>query len=128
MGIDASEEAVRRAQRLTSIPKDTLSYAHRDLESNNFYVNLSHSRYGLVTCKLVYAFIKDKPAFLEKVTKLLEPKGIFVIITPMLEDVEEGKKGIAVDENAIKLLEVYFNKVELYKLNNLTYFIGTLRK
>lgn len=128
VGVDASLEAVKRARRLTSVASKVLSYVHGDLEGDDLYANEAHAQYGLITCKLVYAFIKDKPAFLEKVMGLLAPKGVLVVITPMLEDVEEDKKGIAVNENAIKLLEVYFNKVDLYKLNGLTYFIGTPRE
>jgi 2-polyprenyl-3-methyl-5-hydroxy-6-metoxy-1,4-benzoquinol methylase len=127
-GIDTSREAVRRAQHLTQVPSEYLSYVHKDLESDSLQLNPKDSRYSLITCKLVYAFIKDKPSFLKKVANLLAPKGIFVVITPMLEDVEENKKDIAVDENAFKLLEAYFNKAEVYKLNGLTYFVGTTRQ
>lgn len=124
VGIDASSEAVKRARHLTSVSSEALLYIHRNLESDEFQVTAEDSQYSLITCKLVYAFVKDKSAFLEKITNFLTPNGIFVVITPMLEDVEEDKKGIAVDESAIKLLETYFNKIERYKTNGLTYFVG----
>lgn len=127
-GVDASFEAVQRAKYLTQMPSKSLSYIHGDLENDDLQTNLEGSQYGLITCKLVYAFINDKPSFLKKVTSLLAPKGIFVVITPMLEDVEEDKRDVAVDEDAIKLLEAYFNKAKVYKLNGLTYFVGTERQ
>jgi hypothetical protein len=60
----------------------------------------------------------------EKVASLLAPEGLFVIVTPMLEDVEEDKKGVAIDGGAIELLKSYFDVVALYKVEKMTYIVG----
>jgi 2-polyprenyl-3-methyl-5-hydroxy-6-metoxy-1,4-benzoquinol methylase len=127
LGIDASNEAIQRAKTLTTVPNERLSYVQVDLEYDNLNEKTnSLAPYGLVTCKLVYAFIKDKSAFLEKVKTILHPKGVFVVITPMLDDVEEGKKGIAVDDEALQLFRDHFKDVSIYRLNGLTYIISRL--
>lgn len=120
LGIDASSEAVVRAKNYM-VPNEQLSYVQADLEED-FRDELKE--YGLITCKLVYAFIKDKPAFLERVASLLHSQGIFVVITPMLEDVEETKKEIATSEEDIKLLDTYFKRSAIYRENGLTYYVG----
>ncbi len=125
VGIDISSEAVRRAKKLTIIPDAQLSYAQVDLERDSLKEKAGMLEpYGLVTCKLVYAFIEDKYSFLERVKAVLHAKGMFVVITPMLEDVEEGKKSIVISDDDLKLLESCFKKVVIYKSNGLTYFVG----
>lgn len=125
IGVDASIAAVQRAQELTTVSAEKLSYIQANLEHDNLKNTAKAiAPYGLIMCKLVYAFIEDKAAFLEKVNSILHPKGTFVVITPMIEDVDETKKGIAINDAALHLLETYFRKAEVYKLNGLTYFIG----
>lgn len=125
VGIDASNEAVQRAKQFTTVPNEQLSYVQVDLEHDNLKEKTDTlSPYGMITCKLVYAFIQDKPAFLEKVKGILHPQGILVIITPMIEDVDEAKKGIAIKHDDLRLLESYFGKVTVYKSHGLTYFVG----
>jgi SAM-dependent methyltransferase len=125
MGVDASQEAIQRAKQLIIVSSDQLSYVQVDLEHDNLKEKTEVlAPYGTITCKLVYAFIKDKAAFLEKVRGILHPQGIFVVITPMLKDVDESKKSIAIGDDALALLETYFKKVAIYELNGLTYFIG----
>lgn len=125
MGVDGSSEAVQRAKQLTVVPEEQLSYAKVDLEHDDLKEKTSAlAPYGLITCKLVYAFIKDKLAFLEKTKDLLHPQGLFVIVTPMFEDVDESKKAIATQPEDLQLLEACFKKVTVYKSNGLTYFIG----
>lgn len=125
IGLDASSEAIKRAKQLTVAPNEELSYVQVDLENDDSIEKASiFVPYGLITCKLAYAFIEDKDSFLEKTSELLHPQGLFVTVTPMLEDVDESKKSIAIDDTDLKLLETYFKKIATYKLNGLTYFIG----
>lgn len=125
VGVDISSEAIQRAKQLTIIPDEQLSYTQVDLEHDSLKEKAGMlAPYGLITCKLVYAFIEDKHTFLEKIKDILHAKGMFVVITPMLEDVEEDKKSIAISDDDLKLLETCFKKVAIYKSNGLTYFVG----
>ncbi len=123
-GIDLSESAIQKAKELT-IFGDKLEYAVGDIETIN-PATLGLQPYSLITCKLVYAFIQDKDTFLESVRKLLDPQGIFVVITPMVNDVEPAKKGITTSSEDIALLEKHFKKRTLFKDDrHLTYFVGS---
>ena len=125
IGVDASEEAVQRAARLTNVSSQRLTYLQADLERDDLKQQLAIlAPFGLVTCKLVYAFIKDKPAFLEKLKQMLHPQGLFVVITPLLEDVEDHKKVIAVSSDDLQLLGIYFQQVAMDRVKGLTYFVG----
>lgn len=123
VGIDASTTAIKLAQSYTVVPENRLSYVKRDVERETIN-NLPLALYSLITCKLVYAFVKDKPAFLERVKQLLAPTGAFVVITPLPEEVPPEKRGIAVSEGEVKLLSGEFRQVALYRDRGLTHFVG----
>jgi 2-polyprenyl-3-methyl-5-hydroxy-6-metoxy-1,4-benzoquinol methylase len=122
VGVDASEEAIKRAIKL-AIGLDAPVYIYGDIEAHYENLKLRKHNFDLITCKLVYAFISDKPAFLQKISELLSPTGVFVVITPMIEDVPPEKASIAINDETIELLEAHFVKLATYKLNNLTYFV-----
>lgn len=89
IGIDASTEAIAIARSRSQ----DVEYRVFDIEGDIAELNVQP---GLITCKHVYAFIVDKPLFLEKVAKLLAPNGTFALLTPLLESTPE-KPSIAVD-------------------------------
>ncbi len=127
VGIDASASAVKLASSLTVAPRERLRYLHFDIEYGDAAM-LPAQPYSLITCKLVYAFIEDKPAFLRKVNKLLTPGGLFVVITPHVDDVPADRCGIAVNDSELGLLSRNFIEAAQYRGNELggalTYFAG----
>lgn len=42
---------------------------------------LVHPAYALITCRLVYRWIDDKPAFLDRIRRILAPGGVFWVVT-----------------------------------------------
>lgn len=121
-GIDASSSAIRIAESLTTVSEDKLAYVHFDFERDDITL-LPQAPYSLIICKLVYAFIKNKAAFLDRVSELLSPGGVFVIATPLLDNVPAEKKGIAVDyEVTMEFLKKTF-RVTSYAEAGLTYFV-----
>ncbi|MFC8175222.1 class I SAM-dependent methyltransferase [Streptomyces sp. NPDC057235] len=44
---------------------------------------LAHPAYALITCRLVYRWIDDKPGFLDRVRHLLAPGGVFWVVTEL---------------------------------------------
>jgi 2-polyprenyl-3-methyl-5-hydroxy-6-metoxy-1,4-benzoquinol methylase len=123
VGIDVSNTAIDIARSATIVPEESLDYTQFNIEQDNTSV-LPFQPYGLITCKLVYAFMHDKPAFNNKVKQLLDPQGIFVIITPLAEQTPPEKHGITVTEDDITLLQKDFTQLERYDENGLCYFIG----
>lgn len=123
IGVDISSTAIRLAKNATIRPG--LTYIQADLESDFSKISeLSKSKYSLITTKLVFAFIKNKPKFLDNITELLADGGTFVIITPDIESTEVEKRKIAVDckETSVLLSEV-FQSAEIFEIHGLTYFI-----
>lgn len=88
LGIDPSSEAIKIASERSGQSR----YIAGTLETLDLI-----DKYGLITCKHVYAFIDDKPAFLQRIARLLFDNGSFVIITPLIEDTPPEKHAIAVD-------------------------------
>lgn len=123
VGTDVSESAIEIAQSLTILPETELCYKQIDVEQGNT-ADLPFQPYGLITCKLVYAFMRDKQAFLKKVEELLDDKGIFVVITPLIERTPPERKSIAVSKEEIDLLREQFDQVAWYEERDLGYFVG----
>lgn len=94
VGVDASSSAIKLAQSATT--SADITYLHLDIEQAN-PADLPNQPYSLITCKLVYAFIINKPNFLANVCDLLADQGTFVVITPLKPDVPPEKSAIAVD-------------------------------
>jgi len=127
VGVDAATSAIKIAKSLTVAPREQLNYVRLDVEQGELS-ELPSQSYSFITCKLVFAFIKNKPDFLMKVKELLSPGGIFVVITPHIDDVLKERRGIAIDDAELALLSANFNQLSVYKgheLNSpLIYFIG----
>lgn len=126
-GIDISESAIRLARQYTKLGGDEITYLVANLEKNE--VNeLIGKKFALITCKLVYAFIDNKQIFLENVSKLMNDRSIFAIITPLADDVPPVKKHIAVDfDTTVLELRTYFNLLSSEKNNGQVIFICQLK-
>lgn len=102
LGIDASSIGTKMAKAATVAPTSELRYLHRDFEKQPLDRTLPFAPFDLITCRLVYAFIKNKGAFIKGVSNVLAPGGVFVIISPLPDHVPDGKKGIATDPDATR--------------------------
>jgi len=124
VGIDVSKSALTIAKALTIVPDTELYYTQIDIEQDSV-ANLPFQPYGLITCKLVYAFMRDKPALLKTVTQLLDSSGIFVVMTPLVETTPPEKKGIAVSQEEVAVLREQFEQLAWYEEHDLGFFVGT---
>lgn len=108
--VDFSVTAIAKAAQATW--RETVAYKVADLES------YKDGRYDLVTMKLVFAFLKDRPGMLERIKEMLEPNGVFLLIAPILvadEEYNEHIRGIS-DNQAVleQMLATHFRTVQLY--------------
>jgi 2-polyprenyl-3-methyl-5-hydroxy-6-metoxy-1,4-benzoquinol methylase len=126
VGLDIADDAIKQARSLTTVSEDQLTYLHFDIEQDDI-TTLPLQPYGLITCKLVYAFMHDKPAFLSKVAQLLNKNGTFTVITPLAEHTPPEKRNIAVTEEELAPLQQQFEQIARYDENGLCYFIGKRR-
>ena len=122
VGIDASSVAIKIARSLTTAPVDELNYINANIEQEQL-TNVGLSTYSVVTCRLVYAFIKDKTGFLRKVAELLDTKGVFVLATPLVNFMPEEKRGISVEDSDIVLVNKLFKLTRTFETGNIHYFI-----
>ncbi len=68
--------------------------------------------------KLVLAFVEDKERLLGVVKKLMNPGGVFVLITPVIADprvTDKRLRAISLDQKEIDtLLPAFFSSAETY--------------
>ncbi len=89
-GVDPSDVAIARA--LAEDPSG--EYRVGDIAAVS-------GMFGVITCKLVYAFIEDKEQFLRDAAKRLDPQGFFVLLAPTHNRPINHKKGIHVDRDTM---------------------------
>lgn len=120
-GVDISHQAVEIANKATMFNKK-LRYVHANFESDT-PVAIFDAPFSLITCKLVYAFISDKAAFLDKVYKIMSDDSVFVIITPIYTQRRHATP-ISVDKNKTLIeLKEKFTHVSLLEFSWATCFI-----
>lgn len=121
-GVDISSQALQSARSASKY----IEYIEMDFESDSLG-KLGNTKFDLITCKLVFAFIKNPDNFIERAKAMLANDGAFVIITPTHEQVDEEKQNIAVDHaNTLELLRGTFTPVNHFELDGLTVYIAQL--
>ncbi|MFE2426935.1 class I SAM-dependent methyltransferase [Streptomyces sp. NPDC059373] len=99
--VDCSPAALALAAEHGDVPD--LVFQQLDIETDDLTA-LPHCAYSLITCRLVYAFIHDKAAFLDRVRALLAPGGCLWICTPLASRLETRKEIGITDTEAEQLL------------------------
>ncbi|WP_328946771.1 class I SAM-dependent methyltransferase [Streptomyces sp. NBC_00250] len=82
-GVDCSPTAVALAANAVDAAHDTCpgpAWQCLDITTDDLST-LPDPAYALITCRLVYRWIDDKPAFLDRVRRLLAPGGTFWVVT-----------------------------------------------
>jgi protein-L-isoaspartate(D-aspartate) O-methyltransferase len=112
-GLDFSSVAIEKAkQRLAS----------KNISANLILGNIGsiNTQFDAIFCKLVYAFINDKENFLRAIKNGLKEGGVFILITPILNEENknlETKPGICAKTEDIELLRNIFDSTEEYHTN-----------
>src|SRR6266704_5063255 len=85
-GIDLSDVAIDQARKRAADQGVTekTEFLAANIAAIGASAKLPGQPFDLITCKLVYAFVEDRPALLKMVHDLLKPTGTFVLITPVL--------------------------------------------
>ncbi|CAM5471390.1 class I SAM-dependent methyltransferase [Streptomyces tanashiensis] len=79
-GIDCSPSAVALAAAQDSDAGPAPAWQGLDFATGDL-TTLPDPAYALITCRLVYRWIDDKPGFLDRVRRLLAPGGTFWVVT-----------------------------------------------
>lgn len=121
LGVDYAPSAISTSRDRYE-PLDGLQFQQWDAEGDAPAL-LPWPRFALVTCRLSYAFIQDKPRFLQLVRSLLEPGGALHITTPLVERLPEERRGIGITSaEADQLREGWSSTLE-YDLDQLRCFV-----
>lgn len=121
-GVDISDIGVKLAREATILPE--LTYFQYNLEED--FTSLFPTRADFIICKYVFAFIDDKPTFLDRVRALLNDNSPFIVINPSRIHLPEGKTGITTDPQETQvLLARYFDTVSYYEYARDDIFVCT---
>jgi 2-polyprenyl-3-methyl-5-hydroxy-6-metoxy-1,4-benzoquinol methylase len=115
--IDCSSAALKIAQAEQDT-SDGPHFQRLDFETEDIRA-LPEAGYAAVTCRLVFAFIKDKAAFLARVRYLLPPGGTFWVVTPLAERLPDERKSIGISPQHAELLTASWSSVHSEDLDTL---------
>ncbi|MFJ9800086.1 class I SAM-dependent methyltransferase [Streptomyces wuyuanensis] len=79
-GVDCSPSAIALAAEQTAGPGPDPMWRCMDITSDDLGT-LTESPFDVVTCRLVYRWMDDKAAFINRVRRLLAPGGTFWVVT-----------------------------------------------
>ncbi|MGV9245377.1 class I SAM-dependent methyltransferase [Streptomyces sp. NPDC003710] len=79
-GVDCSPSAIALASAHDTIPGPGPTWRCLDITTDDLTA-LPDQAYAVITCRLVYRWMDDKPAFLDLVRRLLVPGGTFWVVT-----------------------------------------------
>lgn len=114
-GLDFSSVAIEKAKERAKKSGVTATFHCGDLSTIK-----EGRKYKVIFCKLVYAFIPSKQEFLQKVKSILTDSGVFIVITPILNESNrdiEKKPGICASDEDVALLKKEFRLVDNYHTN-----------
>ncbi|MFI8943179.1 class I SAM-dependent methyltransferase [Streptomyces syringium] len=80
---------------------------------------LSQRAFALITARLFFAFIKDKPSFLDRVRSLLDFGGVFWVVTPMADRLPPERVSIGITGLEEELLTSRWGTVRATDLGTL---------
>ncbi|MER6144709.1 class I SAM-dependent methyltransferase [Streptomyces sparsogenes] len=82
-GVDCSPSAIRAAAAEDSGTVPGPTWRCLDITTGDLAA-LPVSTYALVTCRLVYRWMDDKAAFVDRVRHILAPRGTFWVVTEIV--------------------------------------------
>lgn len=113
LGIDISDIAIQKAKASAKLVGVNANFKVEEIE------NIFDS-FDTVTCKLVYAFVKDKETFNKKIVSILNSGGTFFIYTPVITEENKNKilkPSICVTLREIEDLKKIYTSVEIKKVH-----------
>lgn len=120
-GIDVSAVAVdlarRRARKARAV---SVSFKAHDFDS--FLRSADVGTYGLVVCRLVYAFLNNRSGFLRGVYSLLAPGGTFVLIVALPHQAPADRLDVSVDDQVVSAGLVEYFDFHTVEHDGLTYY------
>ncbi|MFF9624802.1 methyltransferase, FxLD system [Streptomyces griseosporeus] len=108
--IDFTDSALARA-RDEHGDVEGVRLLHLDIEHDDL-APLHDAGYDLITLRLMYAFVQDRSRVVHGLSERLRDGGALVVITPVVQNTPEERRGIALDEDEIAVLAAGWETVE----------------
>ncbi|MEV0174516.1 class I SAM-dependent methyltransferase [Streptomyces sp. NPDC050803] len=105
------------------------AYRHLRFEVMDFAADdlgeLPDPAYAVVTCRLVYRFIKDKGAFLDRVRQVLSPGGTFWVVTELADrrGQDDPLRDLGITAPDVELLTSNWSTVKAVDLDRLACYV-----
>lgn len=115
--VDFAEGALTRARK-EHAGAERVRWLCLDIEHDD-PAELSDDGYDLITLRLVFPFLHDRTRILDNLAARLRPRGVLVVITPVVASTPEERRHIALDEEEISLLADGWSQVERFEADGL---------
>ncbi|MFE9137965.1 methyltransferase, FxLD system [Streptomyces sp. NPDC007355] len=119
--VDFADSALARA-RTEHAGVEGVRWLLLDIEGDDPAL-LNEEGYDLVVMRLMYPFLRDRGRVLHGLGERLRDGGALVVITPVVENTPEGRRGIALDEDEITLLATGWQTVERLDADGLAFLL-----
>ncbi|TQE15802.1 NUDIX domain-containing protein [Streptomyces ipomoeae] len=99
-----------------------INYQCLDIEQDSLD-RLPHPAYDLITFRLSWAFIRDRTRVMNRLRERLRPGGTLCVITPVVSEVPENRRHIALDEEEIGWLCGGWRVAERHDADGLAFIV-----
>ncbi|MFI6277905.1 methyltransferase domain-containing protein [Streptomyces sp. NPDC050988] len=122
-GIDCAPSAITLAAADAGPGTDQLRFQVMDFATDDLS-ELPEPAFAVITCRLVYRFISDKGAFVDRVRQLLAPGGTFWVVTELAERRADNdrRKSLGITASDVELLTSCWSTVQAVDLDRLACF------
>ncbi|WP_254709065.1 class I SAM-dependent methyltransferase [Streptomyces lunaelactis] len=80
---------------------------------------LPEPAYAVITCRLVYRWVEDKPGFLHRVRSLLAPGGVFWVVTELADRLEGEAQNRGLTPAEAEQLAVSWSRCRTFNLDQM---------
>ncbi|MGW7439859.1 methyltransferase, FxLD system [Streptomyces sp. NPDC054849] len=118
---DFAGSAIDRARK-EHADAEEVRWLRLDIERDD-PAELNGDGYDVITLRLVYPFLRDRSRVLHALGERLRPGGALVVITPTAEHTPEKQRGIALDEDEIRLLTTGWKQARRRDADGLAFLV-----
>ncbi|CAL9361177.1 Protein-L-isoaspartate O-methyltransferase [Streptomyces sp. enrichment culture] len=119
--VDFAGSALARA-REEHVDIERVRWLHLDIERDD-PAPLDEDGYDLIVMRLMYPFLHDRHRVVHGLGERLRDGGALVVITPVVENTPDERRGIALDEGEIALVAAGWRTVERLDADDLAFLV-----
>lgn len=123
-GIDCAPSAVSLATTAADGADGRPCFQVMDFATDDLSL-LPAPAYAVITCRLVYRFVADKPAFLDRVRRVLAPGGMVWVVTELADRraADDPLKALGITATETEVLTSGWSRVTSVDLDHLACYV-----